>query len=279
MAKAGSRELSRFAASFNKPFMDVGIGVVKGLEAALNLASGGRTGYNVTDYLEKGRESVAPENLIEESHPVTKFLGSLLGGLGTYMINPAIGTESALVPEIPALANQITPMANLMRGFTKNLINFSTVDVARTVGEGGGPEEAKNALLKSIPTAAIFTVAQAIPWREWIDHPWLVKTMEGIATGTAFTAMPVMEGETDPTALATNFITGWALHMATSGLPSRNEMQGYKYLKYQKALNEAFDQFKIDWDRTYLANLNDAQRQKVQEIIDKVENNTIIVFF
>ncbi len=211
------KEIGRFAATANKAPLEVLNGFAIGLEKSINLAAGQSPDWSweksptgaLTAVTSKALELGSPKKLRDEASPITQRIGGLLGGLEAYMI-PIKGAGAAGVT---------LPGATLFQKFGSNLLNFATTDVSQAVGQGGGLEEARSAMVKSIPTAALFTVAQALPFDRAIANPYLVKALESTATGSAFAGSAVINGETDPVELAVNFLTGAGLHLLTSGAP------------------------------------------------------------
>lgn len=229
--------LNRFAANANRPILDVVHGFARALEGALNLPTQLATGderaaiHPLTDATRKLKELGSPDKLIQESSPINRYLGGLLGGLGSYMLPGGIlGKLGAPLP-----------MATTLQRFGSNLLTFSTTDALRTAGEGGTMKEVQGAVIKSIPTAAMFTVAQSLPYDKMVNNPYLTKALESVGTGGAFAAShALVEGDTDPAALAVSFLTGFGLHAMTSGKPRMTEDQfrGYIDNRWKKFVAE-----------------------------------------
>jgi len=219
--------LNRFAANANRPILDVVHGFARALEGVLNLPVQLATGddraaiHPLTAATGKLKELGSPDKLIQESSPINQYLGGLLGGLASYMLPGGImGKLGAPLP-----------MATTLQRFGSNLLTFSTTDALRTAGEGGTMKDVQGAVIKSVPTAALFTVAQSLPYDKLVNSPYLTKALESVGTGGAFAAThALVGGDTDPGALAVSFLTGFGLHALTSGKPNMTEEQFQRYI-------------------------------------------------
>jgi hypothetical protein len=235
----------RFAAGVNKPVLTALHGYARQAEEGMALpyrvVSGdweSQAPGVISKLTGALKEVGAPEELVKDQGSVSKFVSGLVGGLASYMI-PGVAAKAF---------GYSLPMATTLQKFGSNLITFGATDVAEAVGAGGGGEEARNALLKSIPTAALFTVAQAIPFNKLVENPWLAKALESVATGTAFTGGALIGGERDPEALAVSFLTGAGLHLMTSGLPQR-KMTAAEHNKFTQEWREQNLVTGQEWDQ------------------------------
>ena len=190
-------------ANIEKPVIDVFHGVAKGLDDLI--ARGGLLANGEWKAALMGDDKPVPEYLsqitgavpkafgVEEaaqaSSPASKFVGGLLGGLVAYMIPGGASAKFAKATETAPLAQK----------FISNLLTFSTTDTLSAAGRGESPEQVRAAFVKAIPTAALFTVAQALPFDKIANNPWMRKALESTATGTAFAGSHALGGETDPT--------------------------------------------------------------------------------
>lgn len=257
-------EINRFAAAANKAPVDVFHGLAKGLDDIISypgrIASGdweSPTPAYASKLTGAVKEAYAPEKMINEAHPVTRFLGELFGGLEAYMMPGGISTK---------IATKALPEAPLMQKALSNLITFASTDAFQTAGAGGDPEQVRNAFLKALPTSVLFTVAQALPFDKVAKNQWMKKALESTATGTAFAGAHAMGGQTDPGGLATSFLTGFFLHALQGGIPRK---EGLTPEERQKALSEYFDKYTVDWKETN--QINEKQWGAVKEILDNVK--------
>ncbi|CAO0822430.1 hypothetical protein DFAR_3060003 [Desulfarculales bacterium] len=248
------------AANIDKPVIDVFHGLAKGLDDLI--ARGGLLaqgewkaalmgdGKPVPAYLSQVTGAIpgafGVDEAIKASDPVTKFIGSLAGGLWAYMIPGGAATKFA----------KATEMAPLAQKFLTNLLTFSTTDVLTAAGNNGTPEEVRAAFIKSIPTAALFTVAQVLPYDKVTKSPWMKKALESTGTGTAFAGSHALGGTTDPAELATSFLTGFFLHGIQStlmeGLPRRGmkiDWAGTEADNLAKAAQQDYLNFRAEWMR------------------------------
>lgn len=244
----------RFAAGVNKPALEALHGAARmteeGLALPYRVVSGdweSRTPETISKLTGALKEMGAPEALVKDRGAVSRFVGDLAGGLAAYML-PGAATRAF---------GYTLPMATTLQKFGSNLFTFAATDVAQAIGAGGGGEQARNALLKSIPTAALFTVAQAIPFNKLVKSPWVAKALESAATGTAFAGGAAIGGERDPEALAVSFLTGASLHLVTSGLPQR------------KMTATEHNKFVQEW--RYQNQITDQEWGQVQDLLKKTE--------
>ena len=251
-------QLNRVAANAFKAPADVVHGFATAIEMASEAATGQRS-HILTNVTGKAREMLSPKELLDDSSTLEKYTGQLMGGLASYMM-PGAALKAAGVA---------LPMETVMQKFGSNLLTFAETDVARTIGQGGSVDDAKKAAMKSIPMAALFTVAQALPFDKVTESPYLTRALESAATGTAFAGTSAAEGERDPYQLAVNFFTGFGLHALTSGKPRMTEEQSAKVQK--KEVDDFFKDFKVDWEKTN--EVTPKEKKAVDEVMKTVEEN------
>ena len=233
-------------------------------------------------------KAVSASEQYQAKEGMAKWVGNIMGMVGGFML-PVLGLR-AVGYELPYVG------ATLMQRFGSNLITFGLTDAMAAKGAGGGDEEAKSALLKSVPTAALFTLAQAIPFDKLVESPgfinavktaaqktgipldklaespWLSKFLEMPATGTAFAGAAYIQGQRDPAFLAADFLTGMGLHFATGVAPAmagmklekmRVERQGKEL---ERRYNEFVDGFKKD------NNLSDEDFDRVMGVFQAIND-------
>ncbi len=194
-------KVRRFAVGFDRPVVEALHGLVSGTEKTINWAFGQSPDWTwqnspegalgqMTGWLLKN----LPENEGPRAdEPISKWSANLAGNLASFMVLPKIfklagaelpmaGARSIFGKGISA-ADRITAIG---QSLATNLLNFGIVDVSRAIGAGGGLREAREALSHSMSTAALFTVAGALPFFKVVRNPWLAKALESTATGGAF---------------------------------------------------------------------------------------------
>ena len=203
------------------------------------------------------------EEAAQASSGASKFVGGLIGGLAAYMIPGGASAKFAKATEAAPLAQK----------FIFNLLTFATTDTLSAAGRGESPEQVRAAFLKSIPTAALFTIAQAVPFDRITKSPWMQRALESTATGTAFAGSHALGGETDPLALATSFATGFLLHGVQStiaeGLPQRQKEGGLKIDWAATEQTRIYNEFKKQWMEENKIG-EDQFNQDVQPVLDEV---------
>ena len=265
------------AANIEKPVIDVFHGFAKGIDDLIArgglLANGewkaALMGDNkpVPAYLSQITGAVPKAFGVEEaakaSSGASKFVGGLLGALAAYMMPGGASAKFAKATEAAPLAQK----------FISNLLTFATTDTLSAAGRGESPEQVRAAFLKSIPTAALFTVAQAVPFDRITKSPWMQRALESTATGTAFAGSHALGGETDPLALATSFATGFLLHGVQStiaeGLPQRQKEGGLKIDWAATEQTRIYDEFKKQWMEEHKVS-EGKFNQDVQPVLDEV---------
>ena len=285
--EGGVGQFNRFAAGLVNPVLEMAHGLARGAEKTINLATGQSPDWTwqnsptgaLTAFTGWLKQTAAP-HLPKEDEPISRFTSNLLGSLASFMVVPAaFKMTGAALPMNAAgqifgkgisTADRVTALG---QNLGTNLLNFGIVDVSQAIGRGGDLDDARDALARSIPTAALFTVAGALPFDKVAKSPWLVKAMESTATGTAFAGSAGIQGERDPYALATSFLTGFGLHALTSGGPMALDIyqrnQGEKALKaWQKQVDDYYNKYTIDWKETN--NINKPEWEKIQEIINQI---------
>ncbi|MFA5381959.1 MAG: LPD38 domain-containing protein [Candidatus Micrarchaeia archaeon] len=201
-----------------------------------------------------------------------EFVGQVVGGILPYLLGgavlkaagltlPVAGAVTEAIPGILGKTTQaaLSPTAKLLRTLGNNALNFGTTDVLSTIGQGGGVKEARDAFIKSIPNAALFSVAEVIPFNQLTKNPWIQQGLASTATGTAFAGSHALTGETDPGALAVSFLTGFGIHAVNAGMNA---------LGQRKAANSLYNQYVLDWKKEN--NISDEKFNEVQAIIDKI---------
>lgn len=289
----GQQKWNRFGAGLVNPVLELAHGLARGTEKTINLVTGQSPDWTwqnsptgaLTQFTQWLKGSAAPE-MPREDEPISKWTSNLLGTLASYMVVPA-AFKAAGAPLPMAGAMDIfgkgIPTAERVNAvgqtLATNLLNFGIVDVAGALDKGGGLEEAKQALANSMQTAALFTIAGALPFEKVVANPWLVKAMESTATGGAFAGSAALQGERNPYALATSFLTGFGLHALTSGGPMALDI--YKTAAAnrrvaearQNFLDDTFNNAVIDWKKTN--KVTAPEWEKVQNILDEITRKPV----
>ena len=233
-----------------------------------------------------GKAAEAAKALEPKEMNATKFVGNLLGGLAGFAI-PGFATAAAGY-ELPFLG------ATLLQRFGSNLLTFGFANSMSVKGAGGSDEDSKRAMINTIPTAALFTVAQSIPFdkllqspgfvntlkatvgklglpaEEIAKSPWLSKIMEMGATGTAFAGSEAIEGQRDPASLAVSFLTGAGVHLVMGGLPQKRMKIDWEGT--EKAHGD-FNRYVSEWKETN--RVNEEQFAAVKAILDAIKQEPI----
>ena len=102
---------------------------------------------------------------------------------------------------------------SFVQKFATNLMTFGLVDAAKTTAQGQDPAAMLEAAKGSVPSAVLFTLAQSLPFGKLVSNPYLVRQLEGLATGTAMTGASAIGGDRDPISLAVQFGVGYGTHM------------------------------------------------------------------
>lgn len=233
-----------------------------------------------------GKAAEAAKALEPKEMNATKFVGNLLGGLAGFAI-PGFATAAAGY-ELPFLG------ATLLQKFGSNLLTFGFANSMSVKGSGGSDEDSKRAMINTIPQAALFTVAQSIPFSKLAESPgfvntvkaaagklglpaekiaespWLAKIMEMGATGAAFAGSEVIEGQRDPASLAVSFLTGAGIHLVTGGLPQKRMKIDWEGT--EKAHGD-FNRYVSEWKETN--KVNEEQFAAVKAILDAIKQEPI----
>jgi hypothetical protein len=134
--------------------------------------------------------------------------------------------------------------STFLQKFATNLMTFGLVDSAKTTAQGHDPAAMLEAAKGSIPSAVLFTVAQSLPFAKVVSNPYLVRQLEGLATGTAMMGASAIGGDRDPVSLAVQFGVGYGTHMfGTRGQPQQELMRRWVD-KFKKDYNLSDDEFK-----------------------------------
>ena len=224
--------------------------VVQGLENLLSIperlikhgdvTSGPKSWWGISDKVREAGDAFLKGSQLGISMPgpgdeYATMPGQIIGGLAGFAPMMFAGGGGAA--------------ESFVQKFATNLMTFGLVDAAKTTAQGQDPAAMLEAAKGSVPSAVLFTLAQSLPFAKIVSNPYLVRQLEGLATGAAMTGASAIGGDRDPISLAVQFGVGYGTHMlGTRGKPE------------QELARRFVEDFKKKW------NLSDDEFQEVMDV-------------